>query len=1518
MQSVDGDVRLSVKFDMKSVKENLTELKKSISDTMETFQDTTSGSNTQFDELQKSLQKTAQDVEKLSKRLEELSKERVSTKSYEELSKDLQDANSKFDEIADKQQVLADAGKTTTDEFEALEAEANKVGAEIEAIEAKMKEVSQTSSTATPPIDTTNYDKLSESLKSTENEFDNAKNVANEFNVDTSTATEGVSSKLLQLQANVAKAAEKIELAKAKLKEFESQPAVPTAEYSSLLSQLDSANAQFDKLYNTQQEWLSIGISPETAAFKDLDAQLEEVGATIQNLTDKKKQMESEGTAFKSDEAKYQQLVNSVQAAEREYEIAKVKLNEFNAAQNASAPAAQTASNSANQVGTSANTTADKIAKLEARVKELESRLQKVGKSSNKFGINLTGMVSKVNKAFSKLASKVKSVFSSIIKNLKNTSKTSGDTFSNINGAVKKGIKTILKYGFSIKSLYILVRKLKQFISEGYKNLAGYSDEVNNSISSVLSALTKLKNSLAVAFQPIVNVVAPILTSLINKLSDAANSIGQFLAAFTGQDYAYKALATTTKYFEDTTEATKEAEKAVEDYLSPLDDLNKYSDPSTSTKDATSKEVDPSTMFETVSVSDKFKNLAKTIKDVLNSNDWTSIGTMIGEKINSALTKINWSSIQSKASEIATKIFTLFNGFIAALDWTLLGMTIGNGIQTGINFLYTLITGFDFSALGAGIANAINGIIASIDIKKLAATLSNFVTGLFNILISLLSNIKWDKVGTTITNFLSSIKWTKIGNVVISLFNSITSAINSFNFSGIATAFANGISKINWSKIWDSLTTATTFALQAVLDLFGLKGANTNKLNSALKSLKTPIDSIFKTISKTVKTLITPIVNDFLPSIINLIGNILDGITPIIKAVTPVFDTLITSVSSVIQSLAPVISSIGTIIANIINVLTPIFEPIAGLITNIVNFLSPAISAISGFVSQILGFLTPISIIVGDVLGDLFGTKETPSITTIMSGEIENLSNISSELSTVSDNIDTTIQGVNESLASSAEDIQYIDDLRDRLIELIEKGTLTDSEMTELNTIADLISEKYPEFKDTWDKMTFTDDNGKLTFTKNKEEMVNSINSVIDSLKQQYATEALKEQYTQLYKQEYEANKQVASAKEKVAEATEKGNEVSQKNLKIAKELEKQAEDGTISYQQYYDSIDKLNEETHKYSDALKSAQEEYLIASAKQEELKTKSEQLANATDVLSGSYTKASENFQAFRDAYDLGFITDQDIKEKFNSTAETVIKESKSLAERTAEGYELGIAQGVADIRLAGGTVGSAAIEGAREALGIHSPSKEFENIADYTVRGFTNKINKDNTVQKAMQGLMDKIKNTVKSGINAAITAMESLPLSFRHIFNQIWTSIKPILNDMLNGFENFFNNLTIGMNTSIDNLNSLSKSIGETTGKSYYIYPKFSNIGIPKLAQGAVIPPNKEFMAILGDQKSGRNIEAPESLIRQIVREETATQKTSGNVYEIPIKIGRKTLIKLIIDEAKLMLAQSGQNPFELV
>lgn len=91
----------------------------------------------------------------------------------------------------------------------------------------------------------------------------------------------------------------------------------------------------------------------------------------------------------------------------------------------------------------------------------------------------------------------------------------------------------------------------------------------------------------------------------------------------------------------------------------------------------------------------------------------------------------------------------------------------------------------------------------------------------------------------------------------------------------------------------------------------------------------------------------------------------------------------------------------------------------------------------------------------------------------------------------------------------------------------------------------------------------------------------------------------------------------------------------------------------------------------------------------------------------------------------------------------------------------------------------------------------------------------------------------------------------------------------------------------GVNSAIDRFNEFISWINSAMSFSWGEVSLFGNTvipagsmqllsiqHIPHLAQGAVIPPNREFMAVLGDQRSGNNIEAPENLIRKIVREET--------------------------------------------
>ena len=86
--------------------------------------------------------------------------------------------------------------------------------------------------------------------------------------------------------------------------------------------------------------------------------------------------------------------------------------------------------------------------------------------------------------------------------------------------------------------------------------------------------------------------------------------------------------------------------------------------------------------------------------------------------------------------------------------------------------------------------------------------------------------------------------------------------------------------------------------------------------------------------------------------------------------------------------------------------------------------------------------------------------------------------------------------------------------------------------------------------------------------------------------------------------------------------------------------------------------------------------------------------------------------------------------------------------------------------------------------------------------------------------------------------------------------------------------------------------------------------------MPYLASGAVIPPRSEFMAVLGDQTSGNNIEAPEGLIRKIFREEIP-QNQGGNTYNVSAQVKQKTLFEVILEEGKLSQDRTGKNPFLL-
>ena len=104
-------------------------------------------------------------------------------------------------------------------------------------------------------------------------------------------------------------------------------------------------------------------------------------------------------------------------------------------------------------------------------------------------------------------------------------------------------------------------------------------------------------------------------------------------------------------------------------------------------------------------------------------------------------------------------------------------------------------------------------------------------------------------------------------------------------------------------------------------------------------------------------------------------------------------------------------------------------------------------------------------------------------------------------------------------------------------------------------------------------------------------------------------------------------------------------------------------------------------------------------------------------------------------------------------------------------------------------------------------------------------------------------------------------------------------------------ESAVNLIIKGLNWLISKINSISFEVpdwvpgigGESIGPNI---PSISEIQLPRLATGAVIPANREFAAVLGDQTHGNNLEGPEALFRQIVREESGAGGDISRVISI--------------------------------
>lgn len=160
-------------------------------------------------------------------------------------------------------------------------------------------------------------------------------------------------------------------------------------------------------------------------------------------------------------------------------------------------------------------------------------------------------------------------------------------------------------------------------------------------------------------------------------------------------------------------------------------------------------------------------------------------------------------------------------------------------------------------------------------------------------------------------------------------------------------------------------------------------------------------------------------------------------------------------------------------------------------------------------------------------------------------------------------------------------------------------------------------------------------------------------------------------------------------------------------------------------------------------------------------------------------------------------------------------------------------------------------------------------------------------------------------------------------AIKKIWDGLVAIVKKPINLVIDGLNAFITGIKKAINFVIGAINKIQitppKWFQKITGMKKFGFniPKLSTKPpIPHLAKGAVIPPRSEYVAVLGDQKHGTNIETPENLLRQVVREESQGNGTvaGGGQYQFTAQINRRTLFDEVVEEAKLRKKQSGFNP----
>ena len=1222
---------------------------------------------------------------------------------------------------------------------------------------------------------------------------------------------------------------------------------IETEEYKQISDQIKALETDFEKIESKQREWIDMGFPVDSGPVKELDKQLDEIWADMERLQNKQKEMQASGSAYidpKSTDA----YKNTLQKYDEESQ----KLERTNG-------------------------------RLYSSYNNLKKKVEEYQKKNNKLVLamqNLQKAAARVGAVMKNIGSALKSA-GSAVKSMVSAMKKAVESMLNFDKQTKRsktGLGKMLGMSLLFSGMFRAINAVGDGVKTGIQNLAKYSNTANTAMSSLMSSMTRLKNSFATAFAPILTTVAPILVKFINLMSDAVTRVGMLIAALAGQKTFTKAIGVQEDYaasLDKTADSAKKAAKEVKGYLSPIDELNRYDDGVNSAGTiGGNKYTGPSAgdMFEEVPITSSIKGIADKIRKLIKKEDWEGLGAYIASGINKGLQKIydviNWNNVGPKITKFCDAFTRTFNSLVDHIDWDLLGRTVGAGINTLVNTLNLLITGINWKNLGKKFAEGITGLVREVNWNNLGQLLGNMLMISWKIFSGFVHNLPYADIGKAVADALngvfSTVSFSEIGDTLATGLN------------GAFTTLYNFAVNFNWKQMVDNIAGG----INTFVSKFDWKG-NGQKLEIFLNNLCTSLVGLaqktnWEEVGKGIGTFLSQIdwskhLCQVIEAIKTTIGGLFDGLEEsgtagkiaafLGKAFIAVKIADITGIGSLVKLL------IGAIGKKIIG-----SEAVAALSGSLISVLGKAASAAAGGFTSLASSLAPLvgtaGLIAAVATAAIVGTEK-------LAGFIETLQGGNGVLTQAGGYLHDYAGAMSSSnviTQKQAEDLW-------KLIEADESAGKSNAEMYDsfIHKLAEygISAEQAKAILEQYGAQAGVTG----TFVEN---MTNKVLAL---------GQGFSESAGQIDLSSLSAKEAISVLSDTLYTLSLKGNEFSGTYQGVRSQLQ----DTGGSAKSAQDALNMV------YT-ALKNAGvplDDLNAALGAEFPAATTAVTTAVDTNIV-GAQEKISSSMETAK----------TDVENATSSMASDTKTNTESVKRDTDDSFKEVTKTSKSEWKESYGAVKDALEDMQRDTL------EAMKNIMGYIQSYWESVVIDTNLTWETMSRKVDKELSNMagsadiygKQMADNLVRAIGGAETSIIRSLNNIISRVNGMVGNINNSIAGIESGFTFSYNVQLPNG-------GRRFGNYHLTLPRVNTV--PYLASGAVIPPRSEFLAVLGDQKKGNNLETPESLLRQIVREESGKGQNDGNTYNVTVNASGRKLLDIIISEAEMRRRRNGKNPFEL-